>query len=147
MSGRHPFLPDPGMPVVLASASPRRSDILNAQGLSFTVVPAHIDEGALPDEAPGPHVERLALEKARAVARDFPEALVLGFDTIVVIDEIGKMECFCELFMALMRRPSSFRAKAADSPTRASSSEFVIPSLSLDRTRSPASHPLPGPLS
>lgn len=86
MSWRHPFLADPARPIVLASASPRRSDILHAQGLEFAVKPAHINEDALPDEAPGPHVERLALEKARAVAQDHPDALVLGFDTIVVID-------------------------------------------------------------
>jgi septum formation protein len=92
MSWNHPFLADPGQPVVLASGSPRRSDILRAQGLEFTVMPAHINEDALPGEAPGPHVERLALEKAEAVAGEYPDALVLGFDTIVVIDDeiLGK---------------------------------------------------------
>lgn len=92
MSWGHPFLADPGRPIVLASMSPRRADILRAQGLEFAVRPAHIDEDVLPDETPGPHVERLALEKARAVAAEFPEALVLGFDTIVVIDDeiLGK---------------------------------------------------------
>jgi len=92
MSWQHPFLADPDRPIVLASASPRRSDILQAQGLEFAVRPAHINEDALPDEAPGPHVERLALEKARTVAQEHPDALVLGFDTIVVIDDeiLGK---------------------------------------------------------
>jgi septum formation protein len=94
MTWRHPFLLDPGRPIVLASSSPRRSDILHAQGLHFAVQPAHIDERVLVDEEPGPHVERLALEKARAVAANHPEALVLGFDTIVVIDGdiLGKPE-------------------------------------------------------
>lgn len=86
MTWSHPFLADPGRPVILASASPRRADILRAQGLSFTVQAAEIDETALPGEQPGPHVERLALTKARTVSVDHPAALVLGFDTIVVID-------------------------------------------------------------
>lgn len=92
MTWGHPFLTDPGRQVVLASASPRRADILRAQGLIFEVQPAHINEDPLPEESPGPHVERLALEKARVVAHRQPEALVLGFDTIVVIDEeiLGK---------------------------------------------------------
>lgn len=94
MTWRHPFLADPRRPIVLASSSPRRSDILHAQGLHFAVQPAHIDEQVLVGEEPGPHVERLALEKARAVALNHPEALVLGFDTIVVIDGdiLGKPE-------------------------------------------------------
>lgn len=92
MTWRHPFLADPGRPLVLASASPRRADILRAQGLEFTVEAAHIDEAALSGELPDAHVERLALAKARAVARSFPDAVVLGFDTVVVIDDeiLGK---------------------------------------------------------
>ena len=86
MSWKHPFLSDPGRPIILASASPRRADILRAQGLEFTVQPAQIDEDVMPGETPGPHVERLALDKARAVAAKADNALVLGFDTIVVID-------------------------------------------------------------
>jgi septum formation protein len=94
MTWRHPFLADPGRPLILASASPRRADILRAQGLDFSVEPAHIDESAFPGELPDAHVERLALEKARAVARSFPDTVVLGFDTVVVIDDqiLGKPE-------------------------------------------------------
>lgn len=82
----HPFLPDPRRPLVLASQSPRRADILRAQGLRFTIAPAEVDESALPDEAPGPHVERLALEKARAIAAIDRTCVALGCDTVVVID-------------------------------------------------------------
>ena len=82
----HPFLTDPGRPLVLASGSPRRRDILAAQGLVFAVQPADVDESALEGEAPGPHVERLALDKARAVAHEHADALVMGCDTVVVID-------------------------------------------------------------
>lgn len=82
----HPFLADPGRPLILASQSPRRADILRAQGLAFATEPAHVDESALANEAPAPHVRRLALEKARTIARKAPRALVLGCDTVVVID-------------------------------------------------------------
>ena len=82
----HPFLARPAHPLVLASRSPRRAEILRAQGLTFDVRPAEIDESVLPDEAPAEHVRRLALEKARAIATERPDALVLGSDTIVVID-------------------------------------------------------------
>lgn len=88
MSWSHPFLPDPGRPLVLASSSPRRADILRAQGLSFTVRAADVDEAVAPHETPSAHVERLALEKAAAVAAHEPGALVLGFDTVVVIDDL-----------------------------------------------------------
>lgn len=92
MSWIHPFLANPGRPILLASASPRRADILRAQGLSFAVRAASIDEALLAGELPAQHVERLAMEKAGAVAADSPDALVLGFDTVVVIGEeiLGK---------------------------------------------------------
>ena len=90
----HPFLRPGDRPLVLASRSPRRAEILRAQGLDFTVQPAGIDETVLDDETPAAHVCRLALEKARAVAADHPDAMVLGSDTVVVIDGeiLGKPE-------------------------------------------------------
>lgn len=91
MSGGHPFLPALGRPLVLASASPRRADILRAQGLEFTTAAAEIDEAVQDGEVPAAYVERLALAKARAVA-DRPGAGVeeagavyLGSDTTVVL--------------------------------------------------------------
>jgi septum formation protein len=72
--------------VVLASASPRRRRLLEQIGLSFDVRPAAIDETVLPGEGAADHVERLAREKARAVAADRPDALVIGGDTEVVLD-------------------------------------------------------------
>lgn len=77
-----------GPRLVLASASPRRRHLLEQLGLRFDVDPAHVDESALPDEAPAAHVERLALEKARSVAARRPEAIVLGGDTVVVLDGV-----------------------------------------------------------
>jgi septum formation protein len=71
------------VPIVLASSSPRRRQLLELLGLGFEVVPADIDETWRNGEAPAVHAERLARAKAAAVAR--PEALVVGADTIVVV--------------------------------------------------------------
>jgi septum formation protein len=74
--------------LVLASASPRRQELLRNAGIPFTVQPADIDETPLANEAPRDCAERLAREKALAVWRTRPQDLVLGADTIVVVDEI-----------------------------------------------------------
>jgi len=73
-------------PLVLASRSPRRSELLAAAGYSFEVLAADIDESVRGGEDPAAYVERLALEKARAVLALRPESLVLGADTTVTID-------------------------------------------------------------
>jgi septum formation protein len=70
---------------VLASASPRRRELLGQLGLRFTVAAADIDETPHPAEAPEAYVLRLAREKARAVAGRFPGAWVLAADTTVVL--------------------------------------------------------------
>lgn len=85
-SAPHPFLPALPGPLVLASASPRRAHILQAQQLAFVVDPSAADETALPGEQPAPHVLRLAMEKARTVAARHPAAVTLACDTIVVLD-------------------------------------------------------------
>jgi septum formation protein len=75
--------------LILASASPRRRELLARAGVAFEVRPAEIDETALAGEAPEALAERLAREKALAVARRVgprPPRLVLGSDTIVVLD-------------------------------------------------------------
>lgn len=76
-----------GPGLILASGSPRRRQLLERLGLSFTVEPADVDESARPGEAAPEHVERLALEKARLVAAGHPGALVIGGDTVVVLDD------------------------------------------------------------
>jgi len=73
-------------PLILASASPRRKELLRSVGLTFKVRPADVDETGLPDESPRSHVRRLSAEKASVITRRHPNALVLGADTIVVID-------------------------------------------------------------
>ena len=72
--------------VVLASASPRRQELLRNAGIPFTVYPAYIPEIPLAGEIPRACAERLAREKAHGVLRQQPGKLVLGADTIVVID-------------------------------------------------------------
>ena len=72
--------------VILASASPRRRELLTLIGIAHEVLPADIDESAFPDEAPAPHAERLARAKAHALAERHPHAVVIAADTIVVVD-------------------------------------------------------------
>jgi septum formation protein len=73
------------LPLVLASASPRRLELLRRLGLEPRVEPAHVDETPYPGEPPSLHVQRIALAKARAVAGANPEVPVLGADTVVVL--------------------------------------------------------------
>jgi septum formation protein len=73
-------------PIVLASASPRRAELLAAAGFDFEVETADVDETPRAGETPEAYVRRLAAEKARAVAARRPERLVLGADTTVVVD-------------------------------------------------------------
>ena len=72
--------------LVLASASPRRARLLREAGYDFDVVPAALDESRLDGEAPNDYVTRLAGAKAAAVAPRFPDRVVIGADTVVVID-------------------------------------------------------------
>jgi len=75
------------MSLILASASPRRSDLLRNAGIAFIVDPAHVPEQPRPGELPMDYAIRLAREKARAVLARHPEQAVLGADTVVVSDE------------------------------------------------------------
>ena len=72
--------------IILASASPRRKELLEAIGVQFIVRPSEVEELMDPDEIPEDQVQRLAFEKASDVAKRYPESWVLGADTIVVID-------------------------------------------------------------
>ena len=74
-------------PIILASSSPRRAEILNAVGWPFEAITAGIDETLLPGELPLDYVQRLAREKAEAVAKSLESGLILGADTTVVVDE------------------------------------------------------------
>jgi len=72
--------------IVLASASPRRTELMELAGLTFNVIPADICEDVLPGEAPVDHVLRLSREKADAVAAATEGRFFIGADTIVVLD-------------------------------------------------------------
>ena len=89
--------------LVLASASPRRRELLTQAGFSFTIHPAHLPEDPLPGEAPIAYVTRLAREKAETVFRELttPQShsspdldppgntlIVLGADTTVTVDDL-----------------------------------------------------------
>jgi septum formation protein len=95
-----------GVPLILASGSPRRRDLLEAAGIACVVDPVHVDEARLPDEPPRAYAERLAREKALAGAARHPGEVVLGADTIVVVgdtvlgkpaDEAGAREMLGEI--------------------------------------------------
>jgi nucleoside triphosphate pyrophosphatase len=73
--------------LVLASASPRRQELLRNAGIPFATQPADMDETPFPGESARTCAERLAKEKALKVARDHPHAHVLGADTLVVVDD------------------------------------------------------------
>jgi septum formation protein len=78
--------------VILASASPRRRELLTLIGIAHTVVPADVDESLHPDEAPAVYAERLARAKASAIPMSDATSITIGSDTIVVIDDrvLGK---------------------------------------------------------
>ena len=73
--------------LILASKSPRRAEILRAAGWAFEAVAANIDETRHDNEDAVSYVRRLAQTKAETIAEQFPHSLVLGADTIVLIDE------------------------------------------------------------
>lgn len=79
-------------PLILASASPRRREILGEARIDFEAHPAEICEDMNPGEPPLEYALRLAREKAEKIARHFPRHFVLGADTIVVVDQesLGK---------------------------------------------------------
>ena len=72
--------------LILASSSPRRRDLLRLIGIPHEIEPAEIDETPHPGEEPASHAERLAREKASAVASRHSAACVIAADTIVVVD-------------------------------------------------------------
>lgn len=82
------------MRLILASASPRRAELLRAAGFEFDVVAADVDESVRPGESPRQYVRRLAAEKSLAAVaaasgavRIAPDTVVLGADTTVVVDQ------------------------------------------------------------
>jgi septum formation protein len=105
----HPIIPN--VRLVLASASPRRAELLRAAGYSFETVVAEIDESLRVGETPGQYVRRLAAEKSAVAVSATPgDAIVLGADTTVVVDDgiLGKPKDD-EESAAMLRRLSGRR--------------------------------------
>lgn len=78
--------------IILASGSPRRKQILEQVGLNFTVEVSDYEEKSIPGVSPSEFVETLSLEKANVVAKNHNDAIIIGADTIVVLDNqiLGK---------------------------------------------------------
>jgi septum formation protein len=74
--------------LVLASQSPRRADLLRLAGYRFDIQPAHVDEAVRSGEPPDAFVQRLAREKAAAIACLRPDDAVIGADTVVVVNHV-----------------------------------------------------------
>src|SRR5215510_15254541 len=88
-----PLVPaPPPVEFILASASPRRRELLAQLAIPFTIIPANIDESVMPGEMPWAYTRRLAYAKAQHVARQCPTAVVLGADSVVVLEHhiLGK---------------------------------------------------------
>lgn len=76
------------LPLILASNSPRRKELLRQIGLDFTTDPADLDESMLPHEAPEAYAIRAALDKAQVVAQRTDAGIIIAADTIVVLDDL-----------------------------------------------------------
>lgn len=74
------------MDIILASQSPRRRELLALMGLDFTVITSDVEEKPPHGAAPDAYVSALAVQKAEAVAKDHPDACVIGADTVVYLD-------------------------------------------------------------
>jgi septum formation protein len=99
------------MALVLASASPRRADLLRAAGFTFDVRPVDVDESRLGDEAPEAYVQRIAREKALAAAARHPGDVILAADTTVTL---------CEPEDDALGKPRTVLAKPVDARDAAS---------------------------
>jgi len=74
--------------IILASSSPRRAELLTVIGVNFEAVPGDVQEQPLSGETPPDYITRLARAKAFAAARKCENGLIIGADTIVVVDDI-----------------------------------------------------------
>ena len=131
------------MELVLASASPRRLDLLARIGVAPAAVdPAHIDESVPKGELPRTHALRLAIEKAEAVEARHPDALVLAADTVVAVGRriLPKVEDEATLraCMALLsgRRHRVLTGVALAIPGQPTRSRLVETSITMKRLSS-----------
>ncbi|MDY7033251.1 MAG: Maf family protein, partial [Thermodesulfobacteriota bacterium] len=92
-------------PLILASSSPRRRELLNQIGLRFEVIPSNVEEVKEDGEYPISHVLRLAEEKALDISRKVENSWIIGADTIVLVDGeiLGKPSEEQEAYQMLMK--------------------------------------------
>ncbi len=122
--------------LILASTSPYRRELLGRLRLPFAVVSPEVDETPLPAESPTALSERLALAKAQAVARRYPQALVLGSDQVAELDGLpigkpGTHECAVAQLRAMRGRSVVFRTalaacRASDGYQRLDRADVVV---------------------
>jgi septum formation protein len=93
------------MKIILASGSPRRKKILSEMGYDFEIAASDIEENTIPGESPSDHVLRLSRQKAEMVALIYPDDLVIGADTAVVLDGeiLGKPDSKDDAYQMLSR--------------------------------------------
>lgn len=98
--------------LILASASPRRHELLSLLDIPFTIFSADIDETISPNSTPEEVVQQLAYQKARAVADSYPNAIIIGCDTIVVHDGqiLGKPTDSADAFRVLSQLSNHMHA-------------------------------------
>lgn len=84
------------MRLVLASTSPYRRELLSRLLVPFEICAPEVDEAPLPGEGPDATAERLSIAKARAVAAQFPDALIIGSDQVALLEgrQLGKPGSF-----------------------------------------------------
>jgi len=114
--------------LVLASASPRRQQLLRNAGIFFEVQPAEVDETPIGGESPRACAERLAREKALAVWRERPQDVVLGADTVVAVDEMILGKPVDADDAARMLRMLSGRQHQVITGVAVASSQYPVPS-------------------
>ena len=84
------------MELILASGSPRRRELLSLYTTDFTVCVSDFDESTVTADTPAHLVEQLARGKCLAVAKDHPDAVVIGCDTVVDVNRGGRTESFVD---------------------------------------------------
>ena len=91
--------------LILASKSPRRSELLKQAGLTFSVIPSDFDESTVALSNPDSYVRTLAESKALDISQKYPDAWVIGADTIVLVEQkiLGKPGSKGEAFDMLQR--------------------------------------------
>jgi septum formation protein len=122
--------------LILASSSPRRQELLREIGIPFRVHAANINEDQMPGEPPMEYALRLALEKAQAVSKQYPQSYVLGADTIVVLqgEVLGKPRDHADA--ARMLRLLSGRAHEVTTAVSLISPNFIVPNFAAPNTPS-----------